>query len=89
MGPERLDGAVLCLDSEGDVEELLLVPDVGEGATKAAFKVVPSDVVVLGGGSHVDGGVYDAVKDGGNETGGIRRTSGHWTMLALGTTRCE
>ena len=67
MGPECLDGAVLGLDGEADVEELLLVPDVGEGAAQAALKVVPGDVVVLHG-SH-DGGLYDAVNNCRNKTG--------------------
>ena len=47
VGPERLDGTVVVLSGEGDVEELLAAVDVGEGAAEAALEVVPRDVVVL------------------------------------------
>ena len=61
MCPQRLNGAVLGVGGEGDVEELPLAPDLCQGAAQAALEVVPGDVVLLrGGGSHDDG-----VKDDG------------------------
>ena len=55
VGPERPDGPVVVLGGEGDVEELVVVPDVGEGVAHAALEVLPGDVVVLRG-AHGGGG---------------------------------
>ena len=54
MGVMDLHGSFLGLRCDCDVEELLLGPDVGEGAAQAALEVVPGDVEVLDGGSHGD-----------------------------------
>ena len=54
VGPQCRDGPVLGLDGEGDIEELLLAPDVGKGAAQAPLEVIPGDVVVLCCGSHDD-----------------------------------
>ena len=58
MRLQRLYGSVGGLGGQGDVQELLLVSDVGEGVAHAALEVVPGDVVLFCG-SH-DGGGDDA-----------------------------